>query len=260
MAVSALNSRIRLCGLSSFEQWHKRDQFSKTELPIKDQDLISLQHNHRVYRNSKSPSVVATNFQTGSIVYIINEKSKHGVRPRYIVDTVDGDWLCLRKLTESQLKSKTYKVHRNACTTVFSSTQFNRPRHSESDSDSDNPQDTCDAALNHSLQEGPISTPARIHVPEPVNPVIESPTTKQSSTSDPPYPQTTDSVPAHRSVPDPVTSTSSPSVPPTSTESPRTTQPICNPMHSSEPNSSTIQRRPRRKRNEPERYGNPYLY
>ena len=46
---------------------------------------------------------------------IISEKDKHHPRPRYIVDRIEGCWLYVRKLTDTQLRAKLYRVHRNAC-------------------------------------------------------------------------------------------------------------------------------------------------
>ena len=39
-AVANLNSRIRSCGLSSFEQWHRRNQFDSKEIHVSDKSLI----------------------------------------------------------------------------------------------------------------------------------------------------------------------------------------------------------------------------
>ena len=44
LAVASLNSRIRNRGLSAREMWTQRDQYSHTQLPIKDQTLILEQH------------------------------------------------------------------------------------------------------------------------------------------------------------------------------------------------------------------------
>ena len=116
ISVANLNSRIRSCGLSSFEQWHHRSQFDKKVIHFDDDSLINSQANNRNYANTKSNRQLSSLcFQIGSIVYIRNEKDKLGTRPRYIVDRIDGVWLYLRKLTDSQIRSKTYKVHKNAC-------------------------------------------------------------------------------------------------------------------------------------------------
>ena len=89
MAVASLNSRIRSCGLSAYEQWVRRDQFNRIELPTQDKDLIHLQHDRREYHNSKTDASSSTiDFKVGDLVYIINEKTKHSSRPRYIVDRV----------------------------------------------------------------------------------------------------------------------------------------------------------------------------
>ena len=87
----------------------------------KDRSLIDHQAAERNTSNSKtSTPIIEKNFQIGSIVYIVNEKSKYGPRPRYIVDKIDGFFLLLRKITESTLRAKLYKIHKNVCVKVDS--------------------------------------------------------------------------------------------------------------------------------------------
>ncbi len=120
-AVSSLNSRIRSCGLSSYEQWHRRSQFSQNEINPTDKDLINQQHENRVKIHNRTPTnISSTSFQIGSIVYVVDEKTKHSTRPRYIVDSIDGVWLFIRKLTENQIRTRVYKIHKNRCVKVTS--------------------------------------------------------------------------------------------------------------------------------------------
>ena len=67
-------------------------------------------------------------------MYIIKEKSKHGLRPRYIVDKIDGFFLFLRKITEPTLRAKLYKIHKNACVKVDSENHQRRPNNVNFDS------------------------------------------------------------------------------------------------------------------------------
>ena len=116
LATASLNSRIRISGLSAYEQWHKRNQFNKKDIDFRDESLIKFQSDQRDHRNDNNIAISKTDFQIGSIVLIISEKDKHHPRPRYIVDRIEGCWLYVRKLTDSQLRAKLYRVHRNACT------------------------------------------------------------------------------------------------------------------------------------------------
>ena len=136
-AISSLNSRIRTCGLSSYEQWHRRSQFSLDEINAADKHFINLQHSSRMKSHDRNPSVISTtSFKIGSIVYITDEKSKHSIRPRYIVDSLDGAWLFIRKLTENQLRAKVYKIHKNRCVKVSTSViPVTNPSFSESSDD-----------------------------------------------------------------------------------------------------------------------------
>ena len=116
LGVANLNSRIRSTGLSAYEQWIGRNQYSKCQLRSSDRSLIEQQTSQRNANNNKSLiSPITTDFKIGSIVYIVSDKSKHVPRPRYIVDKIEGHFLHLRKIAESSLRTQTYKVHRNAC-------------------------------------------------------------------------------------------------------------------------------------------------
>ena len=60
-ATATLNSRIRSRGLSAREMWTQRDQFSGSQLPVNDRDLITEQHNERLRNHpfsvkAKAPS------------------------------------------------------------------------------------------------------------------------------------------------------------------------------------------------------------
>ena len=135
LGIANLNSRIRSTGLSAYEQWIGRNQFTKAQLHTRDRSLIDHQATERNKSNSKtSTPIIEKNFQIGSIVYIINEKSKHGPRPRYIVDKIDGFFLFLRKITESTLRAKPYKIHKNACVKVDSENHQRRPNNVHFDS------------------------------------------------------------------------------------------------------------------------------
>lgn len=137
-AVSSLNSRIRSCGLSSYEQWHRRSQFTKVEINTVDKDLIDQQLDIREKsHNHKTLPISPLTFQIGTIVYIVEEKTKHCSRPRYIVDKIQGDWLFIRKLTENQIRAKLYKVHKNRCVkvTISHKTRTNSSISESSDED-----------------------------------------------------------------------------------------------------------------------------
>ena len=156
LALSNLNCRIRSCGLSSYEQWHRRDQFNSKEIQISDKSLIKHQEHQRLSTRPQIPSDSNDSFQIGSIVYIINEKTKHQPRPRYIVDKIDGSWLFLRKLTDTQLRSKIYKIHRNACIKLKEST----PAQHYEQSDSKSSESDEDSSDNNPTNSGQCDTGA----------------------------------------------------------------------------------------------------
>ena len=174
LSVASLNSRIRSCGLSSFEQWHKRNQFDNKEINISDRSLIDSQASKRAEVNKKSDNgVTSCDFKVGSIVYIINERTKHSPRPRYIVDRLDGVWLFLRKLTDTQLRSKVYKIHRNCCTKI--SEPVTNSRRTETVSS-----DTDDSDLDMELNYGNQGTPIDTSVSTAINPPLQATATQSN--------------------------------------------------------------------------------
>ena len=44
IAINCLNSRIRSRGLSAYEMWSQRDQFTNSQIPVSDKELIARQH------------------------------------------------------------------------------------------------------------------------------------------------------------------------------------------------------------------------
>ena len=115
LSVANLNSQIWSTGLLAYEQCIGRNQYSKCQLRSSDRYLIEQETSQRNANNKSLISPITTDFKIGSIVYIVNKKSKHVPRPRYIVDKIEGHFLHLRKIAESSLRPKTYKVHLNAC-------------------------------------------------------------------------------------------------------------------------------------------------
>ena len=177
-AIAVLNSRIRYCGLSSYEQWHRRSQFNQKEINVSDSKLIQDQAsqrdkiNNRLLQNhppSKSPAL----FLKGNLVCIRNERTKNQPRPRYIVDRIDGNWLFLHKLTDNQLRAKLYKVHQNACIRLPHSeneTAQQKQPETSSDSDSDSDYSASETEELTSLQPSSEDLPddTAMETPSPI--------------------------------------------------------------------------------------------
>ena len=121
ITTARLNSRIRTNGLSAREMWFQRDQLTNEQLPIRDLDRIIEQHNQRLDNHqpseaSKCPKKIppeTTPINTGDIVYLYREGSKHEARSRYVVTSIDANWCCIRKFTGEQLRNVSYKVKKS---------------------------------------------------------------------------------------------------------------------------------------------------
>jgi hypothetical protein len=116
--ISTLNRRIRNRGLSAREILFQRDNETGAQLNFEDTNLANKQHasrldNHVPSAKSKAPrgkgatkAVVAP----GDLVFVKNDGTKHTARDRYIVGSVEEEYVLIRKLLGSQYRNKQYKV------------------------------------------------------------------------------------------------------------------------------------------------------
>ena len=147
MATANLNTRVRNRGLSAREMWPQRDQFTNTQIPFSDLQVVRQQHslrlrNHPASERSKAPGCCpcpATRVQVGDLVYITSDGSKTNARNRYLVVSVDGLWCNVRTFSGSQLRSTSYRVKLSECyrvpdlteTTSNLSRRYSSASHSE---------------------------------------------------------------------------------------------------------------------------------
>lgn len=122
-ATAILNTRIRSRGLSSREMWFQRDQFSNSQIPLHDRELITKQIenrnlNHPHSELSKAPlgKVVQTPvIAIGDLIYLYTDRNKSSARDRYLVVSVEGEWCNIKKFRGAQLRNTSYRVKRNEC-------------------------------------------------------------------------------------------------------------------------------------------------
>ena len=100
----------------------KRDQFSNIPLPVDDVELIIRKHkqhtdNHMASARSKAkcPPLPIADIEVGDLVYLNADKEKGKCRERYLVVNVEQDWCNVRKFTDTQLRSMTYRVKKSEC-------------------------------------------------------------------------------------------------------------------------------------------------
>ena len=132
IATARLNARIRGRGLSAREMLFQRDQFTNSQIPISDMDLITEQHqsklrNHKYSERSKAPLKdfrSEANVDVGDLVYLHTDKQKTKARDRYIIVNTDNDWIYVRKFVGKQLRNASYKIKRSECYKVHSNLTF----------------------------------------------------------------------------------------------------------------------------------------
>ena len=131
IATARLNARIRSRGMSAREMLFQRDQFTNSQIPVSDMDLITEQHeaklrNHKYSEKSKAPLRdfrPEANVDIGDLVYLHTDRDKTKSRDRYIIVSSDNDWIYVRKFTGRQLRNASYKIKRSECYKVPSTLQ-----------------------------------------------------------------------------------------------------------------------------------------
>lgn len=162
IATARLNTRVRSRGLSAREMLLQRDQFTNTQIPIADQDLILQQNSERLKNHSHSQRSKAplgkeppnANLAVGDIVYIRSDRNKTCARDRYLVISTDGAWYNIQKFTGTQLRNTSYRVKDTECYKVPTSLHDKNTIHLEYDKDSD-------------IEEADTETPQTVQPPTP---------------------------------------------------------------------------------------------
>lgn len=182
IATANLNTRIRDRGLSAREIWYQRDQFTNSQIPLSDLQLIHQQHAHRLQNHpfserSKAPrgGIPSTpSLQVGDLVYLIADGSKTRARDRYLIVSIDGLWCNVRKFTGAQLRSTSYRVKLSECFRVHD--KFSSPVRSQS--------------LQHCSKDciARENIVPDINSPSPATPVPVPPSTPPQATLPPPLP------------------------------------------------------------------------
>ena len=129
-AVSQLNSRIRYSKLSAVEMFTSRDMATGQQLELEDKKLIAdkqmIRENHHhasaKFRARGKDEVKYPPVSVGDIVYLSSDKSKLRGREKYIITKMEEDYVFVQKFTESQLRSRIYKVKKSDVIKVSSDT------------------------------------------------------------------------------------------------------------------------------------------
>lgn len=169
IATASLNSRIRARGLSSREMWTQRDQFSNEQIPLSDQNLLTVQHQHRLKNHpsserSKAPASLPRTvppITVGDLVYLHSDRNKSRARDRYLVVSMDPPFCNIKKFVGTQLRSSSYRVKISDC--------FKVPADTPSPQDFPRRASTAELTNDESLQP---SQPPR---PPPIPEVISTP-------------------------------------------------------------------------------------
>ena len=160
--------------------WTQRDQFSNSQIPLCDQDLIVRQHhqratNHPYSEKSKAPlakPLPSTPVTVGDLVYLHADRNKTRARDRYLVVSVDGQFCNIRKFVGSQLRSTSYRVKMSECYKVAAEISHSShpriPRDNDSSDDEIVPSSQPTTPPSQPVIPTAISTPATQPVPDTV--------------------------------------------------------------------------------------------
>ena len=117
-ATLILNTRIRNRSLSSREILFSRDQFSGTNLDLKDEELKNSKmlkkiNNHQYSEKSKCPKMIKpldAKAKKGDAVYLKDDGGKHTLREKYVVLEADNDTVKIAKLLHAMDRNLTTKI------------------------------------------------------------------------------------------------------------------------------------------------------
>ena len=177
IATSRLNSRIRHSGMSSWEMFFARDQFTNDLFHISDRQLIAEQQTSRLENHphdyaSKSRiqrRLPSAHIRVGDLVYLARDRDKSRPRDRYLVTSLSNGWCEVRKFTGSQFRSKTYDVRLDECYHVPSDVHsIPEGEHYRDPSQQDQSDDECDYPHTHPAAANfPTQGPETQHTPLP---------------------------------------------------------------------------------------------
>ena len=124
--IANMNSRIRGEGVSSWEIWTQRSQFTGEQLPI--DDLMLMRAKEEQKRKGHLPSAVfkargkhqsrMCPIVRGDLVYINSDRNKLCRRDRYIVVDVNRESCKIQKFSGRQLRARPYMVNRSDIMTI----------------------------------------------------------------------------------------------------------------------------------------------
>ena len=165
-----LNSRIRSNGFSSREIWMQRDQFTNSQLPFKDQEVILDQHKRRCTNHSPSEISKAhghkraplCNVQVGDIVYLYTDLDKIHGRDRYLVTSLEGNWCSVRKFVGAQLRNMSYRIKRSEC---FKVPSYNFGSHTPGADDTYSDDEEVPSCITPVAPPSPVSVPSFLATP-----------------------------------------------------------------------------------------------
>lgn len=169
-ATANLNAKLRQLGLSAREIILQRDQFTGSQLPICDDDIINAKQSSRSQNapasaKSKVPNykpAVLPDINVGDLVYIRQDRSKHQARSRYLVVVVDQEWCSVRKFVGTQLRQRSYRVRLSDCLRVPDQTPAITADCPGDISDEDT--DEIEAP-SHTMQQPPPPVPEPANIP-----------------------------------------------------------------------------------------------
>ena len=180
VATANLNTHIHNRGLSAREMWLQRDQFTNSQIPVEDLQLLREQHssrlrNHPVSKKSKAPACSPSTpppVGVGDLIYITSDGSKNLARNRFLVVSIDGLWCNVRKSAGSQFRSTSYRVKWSECYRIpeHVDPSFNLSHRYNADSYCEDVAEEPRSSESLNEETGPVPVPP--HPPSPFVPVV----------------------------------------------------------------------------------------
>ena len=85
------------------------------DLILQKHEQHTKNHDASAASKAKAPALTPPEIVTGDLVYLVADSEKSRQREWYLVVTVDGEWCNVRKFTENQFRTLSYRVKKSQC-------------------------------------------------------------------------------------------------------------------------------------------------
>ena len=146
LAISHLNGRIRHNKFSAIEIWTRRSMNTGDQISYNDSKIINSKVQQRLknhessakYKSRGKSIEITPSVKIGDIVYLYTDRNKSQARQKYLIVSVEQDYVIIQKLINHQFRSRKYRVRKSDIIVVpQTSYSFHENTQNESETEDD---------------------------------------------------------------------------------------------------------------------------